>query len=378
MADGDDAVICRTRVARGVYNTLFNKQQQVSNELFQPGRMAYLVELESLKGNPLAAPTTVIRSKADCPEADRAGSKASTNDIVINKLTQILFYLRQGSRQTKKKTKKKMAKDGKPAVKQGPAAAPAPAADLDLDIFGDAIDEAGASSAAGPGPTPSTAATGKKPAVKSMATRYFEEDDEAEDAAGGKQPAKAQLYAQDILSKFSDAAGEQGKQVLAEETRKEEVRKKARLEKLASLNGAPTDSYGEYFPGMQDMGMMEYDEEDQDEEKLKKERKLAAYLAKKAGKDPDAAEAAVGAGGGGRSGWRGRDGDGDGGGGGEGGGGGGGGGGSGGGNRKQRRAKQSEDKKFDSDFKAINKVTVYMYPPPGREKIAAHFCDASP
>ena len=78
MADGDD-VICRTRVSRGVYNTLFNRQQQARNELFQPGRMAYLVELESLKGNPLAAPTTVIRSKADCPEVDGSGSKASTS-----------------------------------------------------------------------------------------------------------------------------------------------------------------------------------------------------------------------------------------------------------------------------------------------------------
>lgn len=49
-------------------------------------------------------PTTLLRSKADCPTQEV--TTLSTNDIVINKLTQILSYLRQGAR-TGKKGKRK-------------------------------------------------------------------------------------------------------------------------------------------------------------------------------------------------------------------------------------------------------------------------------
>ena len=50
-------------------------------------------------------PTTVIRSKADCPNIESMTS-LSTNDIVINKLTQILSYLRQGGANRKNKKPK--------------------------------------------------------------------------------------------------------------------------------------------------------------------------------------------------------------------------------------------------------------------------------
>lgn len=46
-------------------------------------------------------PTTLIRSKADVP-AYESTATLTTNDIVINKLTQILSYLRQGNRKNKK------------------------------------------------------------------------------------------------------------------------------------------------------------------------------------------------------------------------------------------------------------------------------------
>ena len=49
-------------------------------------------------------PTTLLRSKADCPTQEV--TTLSTNDIVINKLTQILSYLRQGARAGKKGKKK--------------------------------------------------------------------------------------------------------------------------------------------------------------------------------------------------------------------------------------------------------------------------------
>jgi IK cytokine len=70
------------------------------NELFFPGRMAYVMDLEEEGESDI--PTTTIRSKKDVAISDQKAT-LSTNDIVINKLTQILSYLRAGSRTKKKK-----------------------------------------------------------------------------------------------------------------------------------------------------------------------------------------------------------------------------------------------------------------------------------
>ena len=59
--------------------------------------MAYVVDLEddTMESD---VPTTVIRSKLDCPTlgSTSTSASASTNTLVVNKLTQILAYLRQG------------------------------------------------------------------------------------------------------------------------------------------------------------------------------------------------------------------------------------------------------------------------------------------
>lgn len=74
------------------------------NELFAPGRMAYVIDLEDdLAESDI--PTTLIRSKADVPQLEQSAT-LTTNDIVINKLAQILSYLRQGARHGKKGKKK--------------------------------------------------------------------------------------------------------------------------------------------------------------------------------------------------------------------------------------------------------------------------------
>ena len=62
--------------------------------------MAYLIELEDEMAES-DIPTTVLRSKVDCPGLESQAT-LSTNDIVINKLTQILSYLRQGGKHGKK------------------------------------------------------------------------------------------------------------------------------------------------------------------------------------------------------------------------------------------------------------------------------------
>lgn len=70
------------------------------NPLFAPGRMAYIIDLtEDITDTDI--PTTLIRSKSDVPSMDDRPT-LTTNDIVINKLAQILSYLRTGPKHLKK------------------------------------------------------------------------------------------------------------------------------------------------------------------------------------------------------------------------------------------------------------------------------------
>ncbi|XP_063784847.1 protein Red [Pseudophryne corroboree] len=113
----------KTRLGRNVYRMLFKGKAYERNELFLPGRMAYVVDLDDEYAD-TDIPTTLIRSKADCPTME-AQTTLTTNDIVISKLTQILSYLRQGTRNKKLKKKDK----GKLDEKKPPEA--------DLNIFDD-------------------------------------------------------------------------------------------------------------------------------------------------------------------------------------------------------------------------------------------------
>uniref|UniRef100_A0A3Q1BST0 IK cytokine n=1 Tax=Amphiprion ocellaris TaxID=80972 RepID=A0A3Q1BST0_AMPOC len=90
---------------RNIYRTVFRSGLPERNELFLPGRMAYVVDLDD-EFTDTDIPTTLIRSKADCPSME-AQTTLTTNDIVISKLTQILSYLRQGTRHKKIKKKDK-------------------------------------------------------------------------------------------------------------------------------------------------------------------------------------------------------------------------------------------------------------------------------
>lgn len=106
----DDDMQFKTKMGRNVYKTIMiMKSKQIErNELFTPGRMAYVIELDDDNAD-VDIPTTLIRSKADVPTIDNTPT-LTTNDIVINKLAQILSYLRQGSRHNKKGKK---LKDGR-------------------------------------------------------------------------------------------------------------------------------------------------------------------------------------------------------------------------------------------------------------------------
>lgn len=102
-----DEMQFKTKIGRSIYSTIMTiKSKTVErNELFAPGRMAYVIELDDENAE-VDIPTTLIRSKADVPTIDSTPT-LTTNDIVINKLAQILSYLRQGNRHGKKGKKNK-------------------------------------------------------------------------------------------------------------------------------------------------------------------------------------------------------------------------------------------------------------------------------
>ncbi|KAM3601443.1 uncharacterized protein V6R79_013024 [Siganus canaliculatus] len=122
----EEKIEFKTRLGRNIYRVVFRTGQMERNELFLPGRMAYVVDLDD-EFTDTDIPTTLIRSKADCPSME-AQTTLTTNDIVISKLTQILSYLRQGTRHKKIKKKDK----GKVDEKRAPEA--------DLSIFDDVGD----------------------------------------------------------------------------------------------------------------------------------------------------------------------------------------------------------------------------------------------
>lgn len=102
-------------MGRNIHNIVsFYRSRHVDkNELFAPGRMAYVIELEDETAES-DIPTTLIRSKADVPVTEAEIQTLTTNDIVINKLAQILSYLRQGPRGKKNKKRDK----DKPLLKE--------------------------------------------------------------------------------------------------------------------------------------------------------------------------------------------------------------------------------------------------------------------
>lgn len=101
----EEEIQFKTVMGRNIYRQVFRPRAVERNDLFLPNRMAYIIELDDEYAES-DIPTTLIRSKKDCPNFE-SSTTLTTNDIVINKLTQILSYLRQGlhNRRGRKKGK---------------------------------------------------------------------------------------------------------------------------------------------------------------------------------------------------------------------------------------------------------------------------------
>uniref|UniRef100_A0A7G3ANW0 Putative ik cytokine down-regulator of hla class ii n=1 Tax=Lutzomyia longipalpis TaxID=7200 RepID=A0A7G3ANW0_LUTLO len=99
---------CKTIMGLNIKNLIAAQKSKVveRNELFLPGRMAYVIDIEDENAEN-DIPTILIRSKADVPMSNAELQTLTTNDIVINKLSQILGYLRSGGKNKKNKKRDK-------------------------------------------------------------------------------------------------------------------------------------------------------------------------------------------------------------------------------------------------------------------------------
>ena len=105
----EEELTFKSGMGRRIFNSIFDSKIPEFNDLFLPGRMAYAMDLDDDDDEDI--PTTVIRSKADLQGIESMQATFTTNDLVIQKLTQILSYLRTG-RASKKGKKKDKGKDG--------------------------------------------------------------------------------------------------------------------------------------------------------------------------------------------------------------------------------------------------------------------------
>ncbi|KAL5995770.1 Smu-2 suppressor of mec-8 and unc-52 protein [Asimina triloba] len=107
----DQPVSFRTAMAKSVHQWIVKPQSMVKpNEMFLPGRMAFIFNME--EGYFHDIPTTLHRSKADCPIPEEIVS-VSVDGSVLDRIAKIMSYLRLGSsgKVLKKKKKDRDVKD---------------------------------------------------------------------------------------------------------------------------------------------------------------------------------------------------------------------------------------------------------------------------
>ncbi|KAF7206907.1 down-regulator of HLA II, partial [Nothobranchius furzeri] len=241
----EEKIEFKTRLGRNIFRMVFRSGVSERNELFLPGRMAYVVDLDD-EFTDTDIPTTLIRSKADCPSME-AQTTLTTNDIVISKLTQILSYLRQGTRHKKLKKKDKGKLDDKRA----------PEADLSIfDDIGDYI----------PSATSTTKPVKDKDRhrernreddSKSRRHSYFEkpraDEHQLMDVDAGPGSVRDQINM--INEKFGGAAGSQWQ---GQDTGSQ--RRDSSKEHLGDFFGG-SNSYAECYPATMDDLAVDSDEE---------------------------------------------------------------------------------------------------------------------
>ncbi|KAJ3081567.1 hypothetical protein HK102_002269 [Quaeritorhiza haematococci] len=148
----DEAPAFRTKLAEKIYDEVVKKKKEklpLRNEMFVAGRLSFSWDLgiDAETGEILGSsdiPTTVLRSKAEIMDYE-SKLNVSSSDIVIEKITQIMSYLRQGTRgsgnptekkRIKKKEKERLKQEAEQKKKEQESKAMLE--DEDEDIFADA------------------------------------------------------------------------------------------------------------------------------------------------------------------------------------------------------------------------------------------------
>jgi hypothetical protein len=210
-----ESVTFHTGLARNIYNIAMQIAQPPpipqSNELFRPGRMAYRFPLDvthpdgsKTVSDAWAIPTAVIRSKAE-EQLHIRGSSSLANDLVLKKVCDVVYELREGRRHHDEPTTSLPA----PPPSSSPQPEQTMTFDDDMDIFADAgrdyqcavgtddeldkeqVDMFGESTAMdtdtlgpelgpelGPMLGPEMDKTSSRPSVATEKRRYFEDEDE--------------------------------------------------------------------------------------------------------------------------------------------------------------------------------------------------------
>ncbi|XP_034487834.1 protein Red [Drosophila innubila] len=233
--EAEDINAINGQMARNIYNLIQARRSKevARNELFAPGRMAYVIDMEDEMD--MDIPTTLKRSKFEVPVAREDIATLTTNDIVINKLSQILSYLRAGGRN--KKNKKR---------------------DKDKPLFYDKEVEhvrgqqhnnssgggGGGGAAGGGGGGADTTAAGNK-SSKAMGDSIYDDVGDYQPSAtrGDRHPSKpaSQSY-------FGDAAPEAAEPVITSIPPPPKISKA-----MASRFANEPEGYAECYPGLEEM-----------------------------------------------------------------------------------------------------------------------------
>ncbi|XP_022948076.1 suppressor of mec-8 and unc-52 protein homolog 2-like [Cucurbita moschata] len=101
----DQQILFRTATAKSVYKWIVKPQTVIkSNETFLPGRTTFIFNMEG--GYSHDIPTTLHRSKADCPVPEEMVT-VNVDGSVLDRIAKIMSYLRLGSSGKVLKKKKK-------------------------------------------------------------------------------------------------------------------------------------------------------------------------------------------------------------------------------------------------------------------------------
>ncbi|GLD71460.1 protein Red [Lates japonicus] len=82
----EEKIEFKTRLGRNIYRVVFRSGLVERNELFLPGRMAYVVDLDD-EFTDTDIPTTLIRSKADCPSMEFIRVIAALTSVALRSVS---------------------------------------------------------------------------------------------------------------------------------------------------------------------------------------------------------------------------------------------------------------------------------------------------